>query len=187
MADSRLFAEHNHPDATEDCPRCGAALQLKHVGQQSFWGCSAYPRCHYTKPLHQPNEFPPEPLPDQFCPDCGEPLLLKKGRYGFFVGCAGFPACHYVADPTAPGPGQTPGQVACPACREGQLKRRTSRHGKSFYACDNYPKCRYLVNDEPVAQTCPDCQHGILVCRKTTLGLVYRCPQRDCDYQQHIE
>lgn len=33
----------------ETCPKCGAPLKLRNGYKGKFWGCSNYPKCHYTK------------------------------------------------------------------------------------------------------------------------------------------
>ena len=33
------------------CPMCGAALVRRNGPYGAFWGCSNYPRCHYTKSI----------------------------------------------------------------------------------------------------------------------------------------
>ena len=33
------------------CPRCGKPLALRHGKYGSFYGCSAYPKCKFTKPV----------------------------------------------------------------------------------------------------------------------------------------
>lgn len=39
------------------CPKCGHALVVKNGKYGSFWGCSNYPRCHFTKPIEQQNFY----------------------------------------------------------------------------------------------------------------------------------
>lgn len=168
-------------ETSEPCPKCGAALRILHSGKESFLGCSAFPTCSYTRSLHEKTDFEPQPLPGQYCPDCGEDLLLKKGKYGFFVGCSSFPACHYMLDPNAPAEQQAP---TCPSCQQGQLVLRTSKFGKSFYACDAYPKCKYSLQEEPVAQPCPRCGWGIMTKHKLHGRESLRCPQKECGYKQ---
>ena len=51
----------NDPYAEQTCPRCGQALLLRTVKRgerqgQTFWGCSQYPSCRYTRAL--PPQFP---------------------------------------------------------------------------------------------------------------------------------
>ncbi len=45
---------NNHTTSNDICPRCGATLVKRTVQKgeragQTFWGCSNYPRCRYTK------------------------------------------------------------------------------------------------------------------------------------------
>ncbi|MFB0975425.1 MAG: topoisomerase DNA-binding C4 zinc finger domain-containing protein, partial [Tolumonas sp.] len=70
----------------------------------------------------------------------------------------------------------------CPACYLGQLQAKTSRYGKTFYACSNYPKCKYAVNDKPVSHPCPICGSAILVEKRTRQGVRFCCPQKGCTY-----
>lgn len=164
------------------CPLCQSSLQLKHIGSSSFWGCSAYPQCKYTRSLHEEAEFIPEPLPDVFCPRCEAPLLLKKGRYGFFIGCSEFPQCDYISDPE---PDSAAGLAQCPACKKGELVERTSKFGKAFYACNRYPTCKYAVNHRPVASSCPECGFELLVEKESASGTRRVCPQKACSYKSN--
>ncbi len=36
-------------DEIGDCPKCGSQLKLRKGQNGSFWGCSNYPKCRYTK------------------------------------------------------------------------------------------------------------------------------------------
>lgn len=180
--DKPLFelADGQHDD--EPCPLCQALLQLKHIGQRSFWGCSAYPQCNYTRSLHEEAEFVPEPLPDVFCPQCEAPLLLKKGRYGFFIGCSQFPQCDYIQNPET----ETEVSLApCPQCKRGELVERTSKFGKVFYACNQYPACKYALNHRPVSTPCPECGFALLVQKDSASGVRLVCPQKTCSYKSN--
>lgn len=39
------------------CPKCGHVLVVRSGKYGSFWGCSNYPRCHFTKPIEQQNRY----------------------------------------------------------------------------------------------------------------------------------
>ena len=39
------------PKSKNRCPRCGATLVRRNGPYGAFWGCSNYPRCHYTKSI----------------------------------------------------------------------------------------------------------------------------------------
>lgn len=166
----------NQVEEHERCDICGSALVLRHVGKSAFWGCESYPKCRFTKATREESSFEAQPIPNQVCPDCGSAVLLKKGRYGFFIGCQSFPACNFVSDPSSFN--QQGKTIQCPLCLAGKLLKRTSRFGSNFYGCDQYPKCRYTLNDPPVEQSCADCQWPVLIRVKEGL----KCPQKNCSY-----
>lgn len=180
MPNKSLNTQNALLSSDETCPECGGQLVIRHVGKSSFWGCQHYPTCRYTKSTHEESDFEPQLIPEPTCPVCASALALKKGRYGFFVGCMAFPTCKFVTDPASLNASQ--GVVQCPSCQEGLLTHRTSRYGSAFYGCDQYPKCRYIVNDRPVSQVCPECQWPILLQVDSQL----RCPQKDCHYCEQV-
>ena len=61
------------------------------------------------------------------------------------------------------------GDVACPRCVKGKLRRRENAGNDSFfYGCSNYPLCEYTT------RPCPKCGEGLLV----KIDDAWRC--RDC-------
>jgi DNA topoisomerase-1 len=66
----------------EACPKCGAVLNLQASKRGLFIGCSAYPGCDYTRPLHGSDEGPT--VLGKY-PPSGEDVLLMNGRYGWYV------------------------------------------------------------------------------------------------------
>lgn len=91
-----------------------------------------------------------DPESDEVCELCGRRMVIKKGRYGKFLACPGFPECKN----TKPFLEKTGG--LCPDCG-GDLIKRVSKKGRTFYACANYPDCEFVTWDLPVTQTCPVC------------------------------
>ncbi|EKE68057.1 topoisomerase DNA-binding C4 zinc finger domain-containing protein [Gallaecimonas xiamenensis] len=176
--DHSLFDADTHALAQIDdpCPDCGGKLQLRHVGKHSFIGCASYPACHYSRPVKGHESAVLKVLDSAPCPQCGAPLAVKQGRYGMFIGCTAFPACHYIADDQDEKDTGTP----CPACRHGELLERVNRFGKTFYACNQYPQCKYVLNDPPVAQACPDCGWALMVRRTLKGKAVLQCPVKGC-------
>lgn len=178
-SDDSLFAfqKASVQETFGDCPKCDAPLQFRRGKGASFLGCSRYPECDYSQSLSQASGIEElTRIQDSECPDCGAELAVKKGRFGLFIGCTEFPECHFIANKQeAPATG-----VACPVCDTGVLKARTNRFGKKFYACDNYPKCRYLLNQKPVLHTCPQCQWPVMV--EVGQGTL-RCPQKACGFE----
>ncbi|MDG6897516.1 hypothetical protein A6A19_05860 [Actinobacillus delphinicola] len=158
-----LFSPHKQE---EYCPKCGKVLQIKQSKRSLFLGCTGYPECDYLKPLRTASQFQiihdlPEP-----CPKCGENLQLKQGTYGMFIGCSAYPDCDYVLHHQVQ---ETPSEkYPCPLCQKGQLVLRRSRFGKSFYGCDQFPKCKMIINEKPVFQTCPDCHGQLALLKKIT-------------------
>lgn len=183
-ADPELFAYYREALNAEQktCPQCGSALTIRSSRRGPFIGCSSYPECDYSRPLHPADSHTKQVLEGTQCPECGQPLALKQGRFGLFIGCTGFPSCHHTEQIDAP---KDTG-VACPACQRGELIERVNRYGKPFYACDQYPQCRYVVNGKPHKQSCPDCGWPILVERKTRSGVVLMCPQEGCSYHRQF-
>jgi len=173
----------SHAKIVEHCPDCGAELHIRNGKQGSFLGCTRYPECGYLRPLHEKSEIK-KVLPGTSCPLCSEELVLKQGRYGLFIGCSAYPKCQHTGqlnDSVKEESEEKP--VECPSCKKGKLTQRQSRYGKTFYACDNYPSCKYIVNDKPVNEFCPDCHWPILVERKTAASFRIICPKKGCGYR----
>lgn len=182
MKSPPLFTTPERNKKRDDpCPLCASPVLLKYSGQHSFWGCSAYPACSYSQSLFEVGDFEPESLPGHECPLCSSSLLLKKGRYGFFIGCSAFPECHFMADPSPVKTSEQ--QVSCPSCHDGLLVKRTSKAGRSFYACDQYPQCDYVLNEIPQPVKCPACGWGVMIEREGAQGRYLRCPQKSCGYR----
>ncbi|WP_102794821.1 DNA topoisomerase family protein [Bowmanella denitrificans] len=167
--------EHALQHAYGSCPQCQAKLQIRSGKSGPFLGCSRYPACHFSKPLHEYQSHEVKVIEGTACPACHSPLAVKKGRFGLFIGCTNFPDCHHIEKLAQ----QEDEQLGCPVCHKGKLLRRTNKFGKSFYACDQYPHCRYLLNLPPVTKTCPVCSWPLMV-RK---GNMLICPQKACQHK----
>jgi DNA topoisomerase-1 len=85
------------------------------------------------------------------CPQCGHDLVLRHGRYGKFIACSNYPECRY----TRPLVVKT--GVTCAKCKQGQLVERRSKKGRTFYGCDRYPQCDFVLWQRPIPVPCPDC------------------------------
>jgi putative DNA topoisomerase len=176
--DHSLFSanEHASEQAFGLCPQCEANLQVRNGKSGAFLGCSEYPQCDFSKPLHEYENADIKVIEGSACPLCECELVIKKGRFGLFIGCSDFPSCHYIESNKK---GQVT-QLSCPSCEKGQLTKRTNKFGKSFYACDNFPKCKYIVNLPPVAHKCPECQWPIMQEKQGSAGVEWLCPQKQC-------
>ena len=83
-------------------------------------------------------------LLEEKCPNCGSPLVMRNGKYGEFQACSAFPKCRYIKPKEIEETKKT--NIKCPNCEKGYIVERISKRGpskgKSFYACDQYPKCK---------------------------------------------
>lgn len=183
--DKPLFSRHEHAleKEYEICPDCGSELTIKHGKAGAFFSCSNYPNCQYTRSVVEHERVEDKVLPGSECPLCGQELAVKEGRYGMFIGCTNYPQCHHIEEDKQH---ENVG-IACPSCHSkgklGELEEKTNRFGKTFFSCNQYPKCKYVLNHQPVKQTCPQCQWPILIKRNMAGGEVLLCPQKKCTYK----
>lgn len=161
----------------ENCPECGAELQIKRGKQGLFLGCSAYPTCDYIKPLQQTHHI--IKTLDEPCPECGFPLQLKQGAFGIFIGCSNYPECRFVVQEQA----ESEEEFDCPECKSGKLVQRTGRAGKAFYACNAYPKCKFTLASKPVEIPCPKCSYPLAITKKQH----YQCANKQCQHLFKLE
>ena len=87
---------------------------------------------------------------DECCPRCGRPMVIRWGRYGRFLACSGYPECRQTR------PLLQRLEVRCPRCGRHLVERRT-RRGRTFYGCEGYPECDYVLWQRPVGRPCPVC------------------------------
>ncbi|WP_085300267.1 DNA topoisomerase family protein [Cognaticolwellia mytili] len=178
-----LFSLHEHAleKSFEACPECSSKLMIKRGKSGAFFGCINYPNCKYTRPVVEHERVEEKVLAGSECPECGNELAVKQGRYGMFIGCTNFPECHHIEETHH----HEDAGVICPKCQKADLIERTNRFGKIFYSCDDYPKCKYVVNYQPIQDVCPECHWSILVKRKMASGIVLMCPEKKCAYKRN--
>jgi len=104
------------------------------------------------------------------CPECGSPLVIRKGKFGEFTACSNYPTCKYIKKEQK----EIKEIVKCPECG-GMIVEKTSKKGKVFYGCNNYPKCKVATWDIPTGEKCPKCGK-LLVQKNNTI----KCSE--CDY-----
>ena len=109
------------------------------------------------------------------CPNCGNPLVIKQSKYGKFTACSNYPECKYIK------PKETNKEVVeimdCPQCG-GKIVEKTTRRGKIFYGCNNYPKCKIATWDKPTGEICPNCKNLLVETKSGTI----KCSS--CDYEK---
>lgn len=94
------------------------------------------------------------------CPKCGNELIIRWGRFGKFISCSNFPTCRYT-EPWLEKIG-----IPCPECQTGEVVRRKTRKGRTFYGCSRYPECEFTSWKEPIKTPCPNCQGLLLIANK---------------------
>ena len=108
-------------------------------------------------------------------------MVIKEGRYGKFMACQGYPDCKNTKPLTT--------GINCPqpGCG-GQLVERRSRRGKAYYACSDYPRCKFILWQRPIPEPCPKCAAPFLVERYARgKRLVRQCAREGCDYAREAE
>lgn len=124
---------------------------------------------------------------DEACPKCGKPLSIRLSRNGRFIGCTAYPECDYTR-PLEGEAGKAEPELLdrlCPQCNL-PLQYRVGRYGR-FIGCTGYPTCKYIESlnkPEPTGVTCPECEKGDMLARKSRYGkLFYSCSRYpDCKY-----
>jgi DNA topoisomerase-1 len=94
------------------CEQCGADMVMRTGRFGSFYACSRYPECKFTK--QKTKEIGVD------CPKCGKPLITRRGRSRTFYGCSGYPACNFSS-------WDLPTNETCPDCG-GMLFVRKSKN-----------------------------------------------------------
>lgn len=88
-------------------------------------------------------------LGEEKCPKCGKDLVIKYSKNGAFLGCSDYPECKGLI--AMPGEGvededsERYKNEKCPIC-DSQLLLKTTRYGKKFLACSQYPDCKGSIS-----------------------------------------
>lgn len=121
------------------------------------------------------------------CDKCGATMVLKHGRFGSFAACPNYPACKNTlpldksGNPTPRPERKKIEGMQCELCGKDVYLQR-GRYGE-FYACEDYPTCRYtkplLVK---AGVKCPKCG-GEVVVRHAKRRTFYGCENYPkCDF-----
>ncbi|WP_448595941.1 type I DNA topoisomerase [Thermoflexus hugenholtzii] len=110
----------DHEVLDEQCPECGAPLQIRYGRFGKFVGCTRFPECRYTRPFFNKLGVP--------CPQCGGELLEKKSKRGrTFYGCSNWPTCNFTT-------WKRPLTARCPHC--GGLLVQDDRENARCLKCE---------------------------------------------------
>ena len=115
------------------CEKCGADMVLRTGKFGSFYACSRYPECKFTKARMRDTGVP--------CPKCGAKIVTKFGRsHTVFYSCEKYPTCDFSS-------WDMPTAELCPRCGKMLFRKK----GKSLLVChDN--SCGYSAEIAPSAK-----------------------------------
>ena len=143
------------------CDKCGAMMVYKTGKYGRFLACPNYPECTNVKPID-------EETTTEKCEKCGGDMVVKKGRFGKYLQCTVCKATKSLAEKAG----------VCPQCGN-PTQKMTSKSGKVFYGCSNYPACNFMSWDMPTGEHCPKCGSYIVL---TKDGKTRKCSNKECDY-----
>jgi len=127
---------------------------------------------------------------DLVCDLCGAKMIVKNGRFGKFAACPNYPKCKNTKQLSAPKKEKAEAEKKEPElapfkCEEcgSDMVVRSGRYG-DFYACVNYPKCKFTKPKETtVVAKCPKCGGDVLQRRGRNKSIFYSCSNYpECDY-----
>ena len=120
----------------------------------------------------------PEEETDIVCEKCGRKMVIRSGRNGKFLACPGFPECKNTKSIRL----ETPAK--CPLCGSVVLEKRSKR-GKTYFGCENNPKCGFMTWDKPLADICPQCGRSLF--KENRRGGKTHCLNEECGYVKGAE
>ncbi len=160
------------------CEECGKPLVERWGRHGRFLACTGFPDCRHTRPLSGEGTAAAIEQTDEKCPTCASPMVLRTGRYGKFLACSAYPDCK-TTKPLGTG-------VACPE-DGGEIVERRGKSGKTFYSCNNYPKCKFALWNRPLPRACPSCGYPFVVERRDRQGNVtISCGKKGCGFKESV-
>ena len=126
---------------------------------------------------------------DIICDKCGSRMIVKNGRFGRFAACPNYPTCKNTkpldkADKGEDAEEKKPviADFKCELCG-GDMVLRNGRYG-SFYACANYPTCKFTKQrSKDIGVACPKCGAKLVSKMGRNRTLFYSCERYpDCDF-----
>ena len=106
------------------CELCGADMVQRSGRYGSFFACSRFPECNFTKQKTKDIGVP--------CPKCGSKVVMKNGKNKtVFYSCEKYPECDFSS-------WDMPTNEKCPDCGEILFRKK----GQATYVCHN-KSCGY--------------------------------------------
>lgn len=166
------------------CEKCGANMIIRWGKKGRFLACPNYPDCRNTKEyVNDENgeiRIVQSEETDTICEKCGRRMVIKVGKKGRFLACPGYPECRN-SKPLTLG-------ISCPMPNcSGELIERQSKKGKTFYACNRYPQCKFILWEMPVNQECPKCHSPFLLQKQRNNRRIIKCYRDECDFLQIVQ
>jgi len=115
---------------------------------------------------------------DVVCEKCGRMMMKKLGKYGFFLACSGFPECRNAKSLPL-------GKCPKPDC-DGDVVKRSSKKGRPFYACTNYPDCDFITRETPSQKSCHKCGKLMFLKNIKDKGQELHCLNEKCGFKMEI-
>ncbi len=120
----------------------------------------------------------PEEETDIICEKCGRKMVIRSGRNGKFLACPGFPECKNTKSI------RLETGAKCPLCNSVVLEKKSKR-GKTYFGCENNPKCGFMTWDKPLAEICPKCGKSLF--KENRRGGKTHCLNEGCGYVKGAE
>ncbi len=115
------------------CEKCGADMVQRSGRYGTFFACSRYPECNFTKQKTKELDVP--------CPECGAKILIKTGRNKtVFYSCEKYPECGFSS-------WDMPVNEKCPDCGKILFRKK----GKALLVCHD-KDCGYKREVEETAE-----------------------------------
>ena len=130
-SEEEMKKEEKKPTVVADfkCELCGSDMVQRTGKFGTFFACSRYPACRFTKQKTKELDVP--------CPKCGSKILVKTGRNkSVFYSCEKFPACDFSS-------WDMPVNEACPTCGKPLFRKK----GKALLVCHD-KACGYRRETE---------------------------------------
>ena len=112
------------------CEECGGDIVLRTGRFGSFYACTNYPKCKFTKQKNKELDVP--------CPKCGSKTVVKYSKSkNIFYCCEKYPKCDFSS-------WDMPLKETCPKCGKNLFKKK----GKSLAVCHD-KSCGYETEIDP--------------------------------------
>jgi DNA topoisomerase I len=113
------------------CEKCGSLMELKQGPYGRFLGCSAFPKCRFTRAFHLA----------VYCPadQCSGHIVERQTKNGKrFYGCSRYPDCEYRS-------WEKPTNIICYHCHGAALMRQVDDRGQERLSC---PQCGHMFEPQ---------------------------------------